>query len=82
MDKKYTEEDILELQKIHRDNYKNIHNLVRNIFDNTSDKLIRTNLMKIMEYAYQQEVFCQKDICISEKEKKRSVRPANRNTSI
>lgn len=82
MDKEYTEEDILELQKIHRDNYKNIHNLVRNIFDNTSDKLIRANLMKIMEYVYQQEVFCQKDINISENKIKRSVQSANRNTSI
>ena len=78
MDKEYTEEDILELQKIHRDNYKNIHNLLRNMFDNTS----RYNLIKIMEYVYQQEVFCQKDINISENKIKRSVQSANRNTSI
>lgn len=78
---KYTEEDIMELQKIHRDNYKIIHNFARNIFDKTVDKQIRASLLKLMEYVYTQEVFCQKDINISENSIKRSAKTANPNTS-
>ena len=78
----YTEEDILEIQKIHRDNYKNIHNLLRNTFDYCTDKQTREKLIKIMEYVYKQEIFCQKDICISEDTIKRSVQSAKQNTSM
>lgn len=77
----YTEEDLIELQRIHRNNYKIIHNLIRNIFDKTVDKQIRADLLKVMEYVYNQEVFCQKDINISEKAIKRSAETANPNTS-
>lgn len=78
---KYTEEDLMELQKIHRDNYKIVHNFARNIFDKTVDKQIKTDLLKLMEYVYTQEVFCQKDINISENAIKRSAASTKPNTS-
>lgn len=77
----YTEEDLMELQKIHREHYKIVHNLIRNIFDKTVDKQIRADLLKVMEYVYNQEVFCQKDINISEKAIKRSAASTKPNTS-
>ena len=67
MEKKYTEEDLIEIEKIHRENYKEIHNLTRNILDMTRDKDIRCKLIQLLEVIYDKEVFSQKDIDISEK---------------
>jgi len=46
MEMKYTEEDLIEIEKIHRENYKEIHNLTRNILDITRDKDIRYKLIQ------------------------------------
>lgn len=82
MKKEYTEEDILELQKIHRDNYKNIHNLIRNIFDKSTEENVKSDLMNAMGYVYSQEVYCQKDINISEKVIKKSESDTCNNNSL
>lgn len=66
MEKKYTEEDLIEIEKIHRESYKQIHNLVRNVFDISTENNVKKHLIKIMELVYSKEVFCQKDIQISE----------------
>lgn len=68
MEKKYTEEDLIEIEKIHKENYKQIHNLTRNIFDITSDKVVRSKLMELMSLVYGKELFCQRDIDISQKD--------------
>lgn len=67
MEKKYTEEDLIEIEKIHKENYKQIHNLTRNIFDITTDKVERSKLMELMSFVYGKELFCQRDIDISQK---------------
>jgi hypothetical protein len=62
--KRYTSEDIIEIEKIHQENYKEIHNLIRNVFDRCPDKNIRVDLIKILEFVYDKEIICQKDINI------------------
>lgn len=66
MEKKYTEEDLIEIEKIHKENYKQIHNLIRNVFDKSMEQSVRKDLLKLMEFVYGKEIFCQKDIKISE----------------
>jgi hypothetical protein len=63
-EKKYTSEDFIESEKIHKENYKEIHNLVRNIFDKCQDKNLRTSMIKVLEFIYDKEITCQKDINI------------------
>lgn len=62
--KRYTSEDIIESEVIHRENYKEIHNLVRNVFDKCQDKSTRKDLIKVLEFVYSKELECQKDINI------------------
>ena len=82
MEKKYTEEDLIEIEKIHRENYKQIHNLTRNIFDITSDKVVRSKLLELMSFVYGKELFCQKDIDISKKDIKISESDTCNNNSL
>lgn len=63
-EKIYTSEDLIESEKIHRENYKEIHNLVRNVFDICQDKNLRIKLINILEFVYDKEIICQKDINI------------------
>jgi bifunctional DNase/RNase len=60
----YSAEDMTELQRMHRDNYKEIHNLTRNIFDKCTDKIIRKHIVDILDFVYAKELECQKDINI------------------
>lgn len=81
MEKKYTEEDLIELEKIHRDNYLQIFNLANNILYKTKEDHTREMIINILNVVYQKAVFSQKDINISEKAIKRSATSTNKNTS-
>lgn len=66
MEKKYTEQDLIEIEKIHRENYKEIHNFIIDILDITIDKVVKNKLNELLQIVYEKEFFSQKDINISE----------------
>ncbi len=80
MEKKYTEEDLMEIEKIHRDNYIQIHDLARNILYKTNEKYTRERIREILSLVYSKAMFSQKDINISEKAIKISEPAANKNS--
>lgn len=60
----YSSEDYIESEKMHKENYKEIHNLTRNILDICQDRTIRAKVIQVLEFTYQKELDCQKNINI------------------
>lgn len=82
MEKKYNDEDLIEIEKIHKENYKEIHNKAREIFDISSEKNVRSKLLKLLNLVYDKEITCQKDICESIEDIKKSESETRNHNSL
>jgi hypothetical protein len=60
----YTAEDYIESEVIHRENYKEIHNLIRSALDMCQDKMLKRILIGILIFVYDKQINCQKNINI------------------
>ncbi len=68
MKKRYTDEDLIEIEKLHRDNYVEIHKKILKIYDSCDNKSIKTMLEELENLVYDKEADCQRDIIISEQD--------------
>lgn len=82
MEKKYNDEDLIEIEKIHKENYKEIHNQARKIFDISSDKVVKSKLLELLGFVYDKEKICQKDIDESIEDIKKSESDTRNNNSL